>query len=250
MTNYLDHGNPKVTLNSNILDVVVPKEMERNVSTGMVHADVLFSGDGITPSTVTLFTGIPGSGKTSFGIQLADAITGTGNVAMYNTGEESLYQVRKVTKRFNLKHGFVPSYETDVDSLIAKAEQLRLQNKGKQLFLFQDSLQTLLVTHEARRGRPQGNLNNQVEAAARLTAWAKKTYTIVFIIGQVNKDGVFAGKQEIKHIIDCHLHLAVDMDRKSETHGRRIAEMQKNRTGSSGLYFEYEIGAAGVRFIG
>ena len=64
----------------------------------------------------------------------------------------------------------------------------------------------------------------------------------------MTKDGTFAGKNEIKHAIDAHLHLGIDTDRKSETYGERVAEMQKNRFGSAGIFLEFQITAGGLMF--
>ena len=90
-----------------------------------------------------LLFGLPGSGKTTFAIQLADSITKTGNLALYNTCEESIYQVRRTAKRMNLKNGFIPSYFNEVSDILNYADQIREENPGKQLFLFIDSLQTV-----------------------------------------------------------------------------------------------------------
>jgi len=242
----IDFGNPEVNENTNILDVQVPVEMQHNVSTGNPYIDALCSGDGMTPSTVMLLTGLPGAGKSTLQLQLADSITGCGHVALVNTCEESLYQVRKTVKRLNLKNGFIPSYHSEVHKLIEHADKVRCANKGKQMFLFVDSLQTLECSTEV--GRPLSEQSAAVHATLELAAWAKKYYTIVILIGQVTKDGSFEGKQKIKHALDVHLHLGIDTDRKSETYGKRIAEVTKNRFGPAGLYMEFEIHSNGLVF--
>lgn len=245
----LNAGNPVVTTSTNILDIEIPKEMENNVRTGLEHLDMLCCGDGMTPSSVLLLTGIPGAGKSTLGLQLADAINGQGHIVLYNTGEESLFQVRKTARRLDLKHGFRPNYITDVEELIKYCNLIRKENPGKQFFLIQDSLQYLRVKREpGKRGRELSGMNMTVVAAEMLTAWAKETFSVVILIGQVTKDGVFAGKQEIKHAVDCHLHLAIDTDRKSDTYGERVAEMQKNRFGPAGLYYPFSLGKLGLKF--
>jgi DNA repair protein RadA/Sms len=244
-------GNPVINDSTNILDIIVPKEMLKNVQTGISEIDNLCAGDGMTPSTALLLTGLPGTGKSTLGLQFADATVGKGHATLYNTAEESLYQVRKTVTRLALKNGFTPGYDTDVEQLIARANALRnaKHNKGKHFFLIVDSLQTLTVPREeGARGRPMSTQNMAVAAALRLTEWAKETFSIVVMIGQVTKDGVFAGKQEIKHAVDCHLHLSIDKDRKSDTYGERVAEMEKNRFGPSGLFYPFQLGALGLRF--
>jgi DNA repair protein RadA/Sms len=187
-------------------------------------------------------------------IELADRVTHKGHICLYNTGEESLYQVRRVTKRLDLKYGFIPAAHRGVDEIIEQLKEISLANPGKQVFLIQDSLQCLEPsrfdpeTGEARKGRPKTGLNAQVEAVATLTQFIKETFGIFLLIGQVTKDGTFAGKNEIKHIVDCHLHLGIDTDRKSETYGERVAEMLKNRFGPAGQFFGFALESSGLKF--
>ncbi len=246
-THRINVGNPDVSIDTNILDIDIPKQMEKNISTGIKHVDALCAGDGITPSTVMLLTGLPGAGKTTLSLQLADSITSKGHTALVNTNEESLYQVRKTIKRMNLKNGFIPSYKAEVHDLIEHADKVRSKCPEKQMFLFVDSLQTLEYD-SGKGGRPMSQMNASVEAMWELASWAKANYSVVIIIGQVTKDGTFAGKQEAKHIVDCHLHLGLDTDRKSDTYGERVIEMTKNRFGCSGIYIPFKINAEGLVF--
>jgi len=249
MANKINVGNPEVTTKTNILDIGLPTELENAISTGWQHFDALCAGDGMIPSTVAILTGLPGSGKTTFAIQLADAITGTGNLALYNTCEESIYQVRRTAKRMDLKHGFIPSYHNDVNDILAHAEAIRAENPGKQLFLFIDSLQTVECNEiDSKTGKVYSQQAQTIQSAWRLAEWAKKNYTNAIIIGQVTKDGTFAGKQEVKHAVDMHIFLHLDTDRRSETYGDRVAMVEKNRFGSGGLYFPYEVTSRGIHF--
>ncbi len=250
----LNVGQPKVDLDGNILDVEVPKEMEKAISTGHSHIDLLYAGDGVIPSTVSLITGLPGAGKSTLMFQLADAITSKGHICLYNMGEESLYQVRRVAKRLNLKNGFIPSYHTSVDEITEHLNSLKKKYKKKQVFLIQDSLQCISPsridpdTGKKKKGRPPKGLKAQVEACTQLTEFVKENFLIMFMVGHVNKKGEFAGKQEIKHILDAHLHLGIDLDRRSETYQQRVAEMLKNRFGTAGLYYSFDLSEKGLQF--
>lgn len=242
-------GQPEVELETNILDIELPPELEHSIKTGNHFTDELFAGDGILPSTVALVTGCPGSGKTTLMLQMADTLTAMGHKAIYNTGEESIYQVRRVTKRLNLRHGFLPKYENKVEKLLEHADNVAAAHPDKKVFIIQDSLQCLETTpEEGRRGRPQSREKEIVEAAAKVTQWAKDSFHVALIIGQVGKQNQFIGKQVIKHMVDCHLHLDFDTDRRSDTHGERTAEMTKNRFGVAGTYYAYELGNRGIRF--
>lgn len=247
-THRLNVGNPIVTSSTNILDIVIPPEMDREIDVGMPVINTLFTGNGITPGTITFLTGVAGGGKSTLQAQLADSCTRMGHVSMVNTGEESLYQIRRVLRRLDLKHGFIPSYHSNVMELIKAAEAKKEEiGKKQDLFLFVDSLQTLEYTNPGP-GRPMGAERQQVEAMWQLAAFAKRTWSQVFVIGQVDKNGDFIGRNELKHAIDCHLHLDVDTKKNSDTYNQRTIEMTKNRFGPSQLYFPYTIGQHGLKF--
>ena len=128
------------------------------------------------------------------------------------------------------------------EDLLKHAEKLRKANPGKQLFVLQDSLQTL------DDGKYNGATNSMtpVRCVEMLTDWAKSTYGIVCFIGQVTKGGDFAGKQTILHAVDVRGHLYIDDEKKSETYGERLFEITKNRFGCSGKRFVLGIGKAGL----
>ena len=241
-------GQPDVNSNTNILEVDIPKQMENSIPSGNMYIDSLFAGDGILPSTAALITGLPGAGKSTLMMQLADSLTGAGHIALYNANEESLYQVKRVVNRLSLRNGFIVGYDRDVDKVIDHAKELQEENQDKKIFVFADSLQTLDVTKKrGERGRNLSRLNMQVEATERLTMWAKETFNCAFIIGQVTKAGDFTGKQDIKHTVDCHLHLAFHREHRHAP-AERFARMEKNRFGTSGTYHNFSLNARGVTF--
>ena len=95
-----------ITFGTNILDIEVPEHLTRKFRTGLSFVDGAMGGQGFTPSSVTLFTGTPGAGKTTLMLTLADAATKQGATVLFNTAEESLYQTAMTAKRLRLKHGF------------------------------------------------------------------------------------------------------------------------------------------------
>lgn len=244
----LNLNNAKVSDTTNILDIEVPKEMEKNIPTGMTVIDRLFAGDGVTPSTAAMITGCPGAGKSTLLMQLADSLTKQGHIVLYNTGEESLYQVRRTTKRLGLQYGFIVGSNRLVVDIINHAKTLQKNaKKNQKVFLIQDSLQCLdMPREEGKRGRPVSGSKAQIQALSKLTEWAKETYGVMFVIGMVNKKGEFAGKNEIKHIVDCHLHLGYEIT----TQGDEVpcVEMTKNRFGVGGLYYNFDLTEQGLVF--
>lgn len=229
---------------SNVLDIKVPAALRNKKKTGIPWFDNALGGEGFTPSTSMMLTGGPGCGKTTLFLQLADAITAAGHIALMNTGEESLYQVRMVTERLGLKHGFVPGQDIMAPDVLVHAEELRKANPNKQVFLLQDSLQTLNDGYYKDGGTTS---STPLRCCEMLTSWAKENFTIVVFIGQVTKGGEFAGKNAIKHAVDVHGHLFFDDDKKSDTYGRRLFEVQKNRFGCNGQTYIIGMDKHGLR---
>ena len=127
---------------TNILDIEVPPALRNRKKVGIEWFDDAIGGEGMVPSSVMMLTGTPGAGKTTLLLQLANAITGAGHICLYNTGEESLYQTKMVAERLGLKNGFLCGQDTLVEDLLTHADNIRSANKGKQVFVLQDSLQT------------------------------------------------------------------------------------------------------------
>lgn len=218
----------------NILDLEIPPQLEKTVRTGISFIDNGLGGEGITPSSAILLTGTPGAGKSTLCLQIANSCTKQGHNVLFNTGEESLYQVRKVCKRIGLDEGFIAGQDTMLQNIISHANEIKTNNPNNQQFLILDSIQTV---DDGYYASGLTNSMTQVRVTEKVTEWAKETFGIAILIGQVTKDGEFAGKQAVKHTVDVHLHLSIDLQKKSETYGERILEVQKNRFGPAGKRF-------------
>ena len=219
---------------TNVLDLIVPKELETRVKSGISYLDDLLGAgekeQGITPSTSILFTGGAGAGKTTQALALADAWTAQGHIALVNGQEESPLQVRKTTKRLMMKNGFIIGEDRKIPDVLQHADMLRKTHPNKRLLLIVDSLQT----HDDGFYKDGGtNTMTPVRVTNLVTDYCKEHFAIAVLLGQVNKDGKFAGKMAIKHAIDVHLHLNIDQKPASETFGKRILKVEKNRFGFS-----------------
>ena len=98
----------------NILDIEVPKQLRNKIKSGLEYIDCALGGEGFTPSAVTFFTGTPGSGKTTMMLKLADSLTRKGAVVLFNTAEESLFQIKLVCERLRMRNGFIAGQEGHV----------------------------------------------------------------------------------------------------------------------------------------
>lgn len=223
-------------------DIQVPEALRNRKKTGIAFFDDALGGEGFVPSSVMMLTGTPGAGKTTMLLQLADSITKAGHICLYNTGEESLYQVKMVAERLGLANGFVVGQDMLVTDVINHAESLRKAHPDKQIFILQDSLQTL----DDGKWANGANAMTTVRCVEALTDWAKANYGVVIFIGQVTKSGEFAGKNTILHAVDVRGKLYIDEDKRSETYSERIWEITKNRFGTSGKSYVLGISKRGL----
>lgn len=263
---------------TNILDVVVPPELDKVIPTNVDFMDDLLGG-GWTPSIVTLLTGMPGAGKTTLSLQIADTMHRPDQdvVVVYLGTEEAAVQMRKTVRRLGCKNGFIvididliercPSWKNDaracvMDHLLAlraqHGKQIQVKDEhgdmveqyvGKQFVFICDSLQS---HDDGQYYNGHTNSKTQVRVAEQLGALAKSRawgYPAVILIGQVTKGGDFAGPQQLKHCIDAHLELKIDMGKAAEergTKGKRVLWFSKNRFGCTGMQYLLEMTSKGL----
>jgi DNA repair protein RadA/Sms len=221
---------------TDINTVQVPEVLRKRVATGIDYLDGVWGGQGLTPSCVTLFTGAPGAGKTTMMLTMANGLAAGKHLVVFNTAEESLYQIKLHSERLNLRAPFKLGEETHVPTLLENCDKLRAQVPDKHFVLIVDSLQTL---NDGKYG-DFTNSKTPGRALEMITKWAKENNTIPIVIGQVGKDGKFKGENELRHEVDAHLELSIDLNKKSETFGLRVLQMSKNRFGGGG--YQYFLG--------
>ena len=232
---------------TNILNIEVPDQLKQRCKTGIKFIDDAFGGKGMTPSVATLFTGTPGAGKTTLMLQLADSLTRQGHVCLFNTAEESLYQVRGVVDRLNLRNGFVCGQDNHVPTLLKHADEIRANNPVKQFFMIIDSLQTLDDGHFNSGRITTATAERSLEM---ITDYCKENYAIAIVVGQVTKSGKMAGSNKLKHMVDAHCHLRIEDSEKSEFFQYRVFEVPKNRFGGAGHGYVLDMTARGLREYG
>ena len=236
-----------IEFGTNILKVKVPKQLRSKVKCGLKYIDDALGGEGFTPSAVTFFTGTPGAGKTTMMLKMADSLTKSGALVVFNTAEESLYQVKLVAERLNLQHGFHAGQETTVPALLEYCDKLRNKrgNKNKPFFLIVDSLQTLTDGKYANGG---GGRAKDKRCLGMITDYCKQNYCNAIVIGQVNKSGTMAGSNVLKHMVDSMMTLSVE-EKDPDLRGCRVLQMIKNRFGGSGGTFFLDLGRRGFKEV-
>ena len=233
----------EVPFGTNILKVKVPTKLRKKVPSGLQYIDCALGGEGFTPSAVTFFTGTPGSGKTTMMLKLADALTKQGAVVLFNTAEESLFQVKLVAERLGLKHGFVAGQENHIPTLLENCDKLRGKrgNKGRPFFLIVDSLQCM---DDGKYADGHTNSKSAERALAMITDYCKEHFCNAVVIGQVNKSGQMAGTNKLKHMVDSMMELTVETKDK-DLEGCRVLQTTKNRFGGCGHTFFLQLNHRG-----
>lgn len=220
----------EVPFGTSIQDIKVPDVLKKKVPTGLDYFDCVLGGEGFTPSMVSLFTGTPGAGKTTMMLTLANALQGNGAMAVFNTAEESLFQIKMTVDRLKLRHKFAVGGEDNIPKLLEGCDKIRKANPKKPFFLIVDSLQCMDDGH-FKNGRITTATSER--ALGMLTDYAKEHAVNVIVIGQVTKDGKMAGSNKLKHMVDSHIHLSVE-ERDPDLVGCRVLMALKNRFGGSG----------------
>jgi len=218
---------------TNILEVEVPKALRKRHASGLTYFDDALGGKGFTPSAVGLYTGTPGAGKTTMMLELANALTFSGATVLFNTAEESLYQLKMTVERLKLRTGFIAGQEVMVPEILKHCDELRAQSPGKPFFLIVDSLQCL---NDGKYGTHQTNSKTAQRSLALITDYCKQHFCNAILIGQVTKGGQMAGANVLKHMVDFMMTL--DVERKDEDLiGCRVLQTEKNRFGGAGHTF-------------
>jgi DNA repair protein RadA/Sms len=236
-----------VEFGSNINDVTVPEQMRKKFLSGLDFFDSTLGGQGFTPSSAYMFTGEAGSGKTTMMLTLCDNLTRSGAIAVFNTAEESLFQVKAACERLGLRKGFAVGSETNVDELLKKADKFRNndKNKGKPFMLIVDSLQCMDDGHFSTGRITTASAERSLE---KITNWCKENYTNAIIIGQVSKSGVFSGSNKLKHMVDGMVCLTIEKKDKDLMGCRRL-ETIKNRFGGCSQTTWLSLGATGFKIV-
>ena len=175
-------------------------------------------GGGLVPGSAILVGGNPGAGKSTLLLQTLCHLA-SNMEALYVTGEESLQQVAMRAQRLGLPTDRLRLMaETNVEAIVATAEQRQPR------VLVVDSIQ---VVHTDEISSAPGSVSQVRECAAYLTRFAKRTGTVLILVGHVTKDGTLAGPKVLEHMIDCSILLEGSDDSRFRT-----LRGQKNRFGA------------------
>ena len=238
-------------------DIEVPKFFDKPMKSGIGFVDYVLGDVGFYPTQSTILTGDPGCGKTTLTLQIADGLRGRGINVAFASCEMRKEMVTRFQKRLGAEHPIdiitdkwvdlpngkrvnVP-FATSVPHLIETANRLRAKNPNQPFMLIVDSLQELDDGY-FKSGRKTSRTSYRAMDA--LNEWAKETECGLLVIGQVTKAGQMAGSNDIKHLIDAHIHVSIET-KDEDLRGARILEATKNRFAGCGQIVFMRIGAKG-----
>ncbi|MCB1691854.1 MAG: DNA repair protein RadA [Pseudomonadales bacterium] len=185
----------------------VSMEDTPRLSTGMKEFDRVLGG-GLVPGSAVLISGNPGAGKSTLLIQMMCRLAES-NPALYVTGEESLAQIAMRARRLQLPiEQLNVMSQTNVDNIIATWDDM------KPRLMVIDSIQVMYL--DSVESAP-GGVAQVRECAAALIQQAKKTNTVLLLVGHVTKEGNLAGPRVLEHMIDCFIMLEGDNDSRYRT---------------------------------
>lgn len=194
-------------------------------------------GSGLMPGSGILLGGEPGVGKSTFLLQLAGGLVGSGKNAVYVTGEESWAQIKARSQRLGLQQK-----ELQVLASTRLEDVLALLG-GDQApdLLIVDSVQTL-VGNEAQ-GLP-GSVSQVRMCASKLLEKVKQLRTVLILVGHVTKEGQIAGPRVLEHMVDTVLYLEGD-----KQYMFRLLRVVKNRFGPAGNILVLHMTAQGLQIV-
>ncbi|MFT4632743.1 MAG: DNA repair protein RadA/Sms [Candidatus Pseudothioglobus sp.] len=216
-----------------ILGEVSAQDVPR-LATGSQEFDRVLGG-GLVPGSAVLISGSPGAGKSTLLIQTLCKLA-EHHQALYVTGEESLAQIAMRARRLQLPVDKLKVMaQTNVEAILATWDEM----KPKLIVI--DSIQVMYL--DGLESAP-GGVAQVRESASLLIQQAKRTDTILLLVGHVTKEGNLAGPRVLEHMIDCFVMLEGDND------GRyRTLRASKNRFGAVnelGIFAMTEKGMAEV----
>ncbi|QQR83150.1 DNA repair protein RadA [Candidatus Peregrinibacteria bacterium] len=165
-----------------------------------------------------MLAGLPGIGKSTLTLQVANELAKLDRKVLYFSGEESVEQIASRGRRLGLKSGIHVMNAYHLESILATIQS------EKPGFVVVDSVQVMQSENIESQA---GSISQVRYVAEQLMQLAKSQGIPVLLIGHVNKDGNLAGPQVLTHLVDTVLFLEGDSH-----HHYRLLRTTKNRFGA------------------
>ena len=212
----------------------IESSTENRERTGITEFDRVLGG-GVVKGSVSLISGEPGIGKSTFLLQIASLFAEKGKV-LYVTAEESPQQVALRANRLGaLKENLLIYSENNLEEIARQVERIN------PILAVYDSIQTLYLPYIESAA---GSVSQVRECAAFITNLSKRKGITSFIVGHVTKEGTIAGPKVLEHIVDAVFQFEGDRG-----YNFRIFRSIKNRFGSTGELAVFEMTETGLKEV-
>ena len=205
--------NIESTTFTKISEIQIPDIFYRRMQTSVADLDELF-GNGILPGSSFTLTAKAGCGKTTFLLQLFEALAKSGYNVGYASGEENIHQLAFNCKRLNIANVQIANL-TDIDELVKATANFDA--------IVIDSFQALSSKIE------MNSREKEVYAVTNLVNAAKLNECAIFFVMHLTKAGILKGGTLIPHTVDVNMEISIDYESGTEA---RIITFSKNRFGS------------------
>jgi DNA repair protein RadA/Sms len=203
------------------------------ISTGVPELDRVLGG-GVVPGSAVLLGGDPGVGKSTLLLQALASMAAADRTVLYVSSEESGAQIRLRAERLGGtdRPGLLVLPEISLPRIL---EQVR---KHRPAVVAIDSIQML---HRPDLPAAPGSATQLRRCCLDLVTTAKRTGSVVIVVGHVTKDGQLAGPKLLEHLVDVVLSFEGDRH-----HAHRVVRAVKNRFGSTAELGLLEMAAQGL----
>ncbi len=194
-------------------------------------------GGGFVPGSVSLIGGDPGIGKSTLLLQLVGNLSQLEEKCIYVSGEESLFQVKMRADRLDINNDNIEFASVTNASDIAYT----INKEKKRCIIVIDSIQTMYLP---QLDSSPGTVSQVRASTHELILAAKKTNTILILIGHLTKDGAIAGPKVLEHMVDTVLYFEGD-----NNFQYRVLRSVKNRFGANNEIGVFEMSNKGLNEI-
>ena len=194
-------------------------------------------GGGFVSGSITLIGGDPGIGKSTLLLQLVGSLSKKGEQCIYISGEESLSQIKMRADRLGIRDSSIQfAAVTNASDITATIASIKTRS-----VLIIDSIQTMYLP---QLDSSPGTVTQVRACTHELIIAAKKTNSILVLIGHVTKDGTIAGPRVLEHMVDTVLYFEGD-----NNFQYRILRSMKNRFGPTNEIGVFEMLHSGLKEI-
>ena len=194
-------------------------------------------GGGFVSGSVTLIGGDPGIGKSTLLLQIVGNLSKIDENCLYISGEESISQIKMRADRLGIQDKRIQFASVTNAADIATTMNVM----KKRCVLVIDSIQTMYLPQV---DSSPGTVSQVRASTNELIIAAKKSNSILILIGHVTKDGSIAGPRILEHMVDTVLYF------EGENHFQyRILRSIKNRFGPTNEIGVFEMLSNGLKQI-